>query len=195
MTNAQMIEEIIERWVEVQRRAVAATAQNRTQEAIDAVTNFLTANLSPDLQAEVIAFRGNLHEESGQLENARADFLESHGLSSAPSYSRYTVELALGAVCRELGATPESRRWYEQALKTALEGDSISGAAAILGLLNLVGDDRLTQEERSLCESVVTHSSEVLGIIQEDLPNDLRGAAAALIRAGGVRRPTSNQGE
>jgi len=191
ITDAHMTEEIVERWVEVQRRAVAAAAQNRAQEAIDAVTNFLTNNLSPDFQAEVIAFRGSLHEESGELENARADFLESHGLSSAPSYSRYTVELALGAVCRELGATTESRRWYEQALKTALEGDSISGAAAILGLLTLVDDDRLTQEERSLCESVVTHSSEVLGIVEADLPNDLRRAATALIRFGGALPPSS----
>jgi hypothetical protein len=184
-----MVEEAVQRWLEVQRRAVTSAAQHRSQDAIDAVTGFLTTDLPPDLRAEVIAFRGNLHEESGQLESAKTDFIESHRLSSTPSYSRYTVELALGAICKELSSTTESRRWYGQALRTALDGASISGAAAILGLLNLEGDDRLSQEEKSLCESVATRSGEVLGL-QGDvgLSNGLRGAAMALVRAGGKRR-------
>jgi len=176
-------------WIETQKKATEIWFAGDIAAAIELIGHYLSQSRPLDLSRQAIAFRGDLHEESGNLEIARASYLAARELSEKPDYERYTLELSLGSVAEKLGDRRSAGAWYLRALETAFLDGTTSGGSALLRLLELRVEQGLSEEERQLAENVVRQSWRLLGVEGEPSLEDLRRAARKLIEAQGRPRP------
>jgi hypothetical protein len=141
------------------------------------------------VRSEALAFRGTLRDDEGHLLDAKRDYREAHVISARLQYPRYTIELSLARVCERLGEVDEAATWYKHALRTAADGEEIAGGSALEGVLRIVGEANLTDEDRSLCRAVVQKSWSVLHLRIEPNVNDLLGSAQTIMKAATDPQP------
>lgn len=149
-------------WIEVQKRIrVLVEAGNRSA-VLDEVNRFLEEEGSPELRADALATRADLHAETGEIIEAIQDFRLARAESKPLSYSRYTLELNLGAVVERAGNREEATHWYREAIQTAMGSSKTSPASAVERLLRIRAESTLTETDRILCEAAVKHAWGVL---------------------------------
>lgn len=122
-------------WIETQKQATEVWTAGDLESAISLINRYLEGVVSPDLRRRATAFRGDLHEECGNLEAAKADFQLAHGLSEKPDYERYTLEIALGGISESLGDPKTADSWYVRALETVAADPTTSAGSGLLRLL------------------------------------------------------------
>jgi len=167
-------------WVEVQK---AALREGELSAGIGVVDAYLQAEPPLDLRRQALGFRGSLRQEQGALNSAKDDFLAARKLAEKPDFERYTLEQSAAAVSQELGQIEEAERWYLEAMKTAVDDPTTSGASALRRLLERRGDRGLSEEEGALAERVVHQAWHLLRLEGEPDLDDLEGTARKLIEA------------
>ncbi len=170
-------------WIEVQKTAARALVEDDLEEAISIVSRFLAADPPLDLERQAIGFRGSLHQERGDFESARTDFVAARALSEGPDFERCTLEESAGVASQQLGDRLEAERWFLEALKTATSDPKAGGGGVVLNLLNAKGDGNLTAEERALCENVIRGSWQILSLEGKPEVKDLAAGARKLLQA------------
>lgn len=170
------------------RRCLALTAQRDYDAALALMDEILSHELEHDLEAEALGFRASLKEDLGDYQHARDDLLAALSVSEEGSYMRYTFELSLGGISEGLGRTDEATSWYRKALLTCINTEGISGGTVLKKILKLNGEDRLSDEDRTLCEQVAMKSWKLLKLPAEPNLSNLGEAAESLIAAGGSKR-------
>lgn len=185
MNMKRSTEEEERRWIDAQTMALNAWTSGDLAGAIELVGRYLAGNPPFDLRRRAIAFRGDLHEDSGDLDAAKSDFNLALDLSKEPDYERYTLELALGAVAKKLGNLEEADSWYRSALETASLDPTTSGGTALRSLLELRGGNEFSEEERQLVAKVIQQSWHLLQMEGEPNLADLQGTAWKLTLAQG----------
>lgn len=170
-------------WIEVQKKATEIWIAGDVAVAIGLINRYLKEAPSIDLRRRALAFRGDLYEDCGNLEAAKADLSSAHKLSNQPDYERYTIELSLGSIAEALGDPEAADSWYLQALETASVDATTSGGSAIRRLLKLRGERMLAEDERHLAERVIRQGWHLLSVEGEPDFQDLKGTARKLIEA------------
>ena len=134
-----------------------------------------------------MAYRAHAKENLGDLSGAIEDLRRSYQLSEAGTYRRYTLELCLGALSAEAGDHDHARVYLLAALRTARDGENISGGAALRRFVEETGG-RIDGADRTLCEEVVRRSWSVLNQSGDPDFSDLADAAERLIALGGSKQ-------
>ena len=183
MSRAQSNDGKWREWIEVQKAATRVWAEDDLEEAISIVNRFLAADPPVDLERQAIGFRGSLHQERGDLESARTDFLAARALSEGPDFERCTLEQSAGVTSQQLGDRLEAEKWFLEALKTAVAEPRAGGGGVVLNLLDAKGEGNLTAEERALCEGVIRGSWQSLSLEGEPELKDLAAGARKLLQA------------
>lgn len=170
-------------WRTVQKEAVETWISGDIAGAIRLISQYLESSPPKDLRRQAIAFRGDLHEEQGDLDNAKIDLTYAHELSEGPDYERYTLEISLGSIANLQGDTTAADHWYIDALRTASESPATSGGTALRRLLELRKTRGLEGEERQLAVEVAQRSWLLLRIEGEPDLEDLEDTARKLVAA------------
>lgn len=178
-------------WFETQKKATEVWAEGDLAGAISLVNRYLEGIVLPDIRRRAIAFRGDLHEEQGSREAAKADFQLAYSLSETPDYERYTLEIALGGLSESLGDLKTADAWYIRALETASADPTTSAASGLIRLLKLRRDQGLNEEERRLVEKVLRQSWHLLRVEGEPDFDDLEVTTKKLVAAQGRQFPPS----
>jgi hypothetical protein len=170
--------ELEDRWNELQLHAVNLMKNKRTTEGISLVDTFVNDSDAIAFKSEALAFRADLSEDVGRYENAAEDYVAAWLLMPVPSYSRYSVEIALAGLYEKQAQRNYTLKWYHLALETALQLGDCTGATAIRGLSLLSALDSC---DRSLCERVIVKAWQAAGLLgSPDLLN-LADAAETII--------------
>ena len=180
--------ETVESMYEAMRKALALKLQKDYQAALSVMNDFLSQNMDSEQRSEALGFRADLKEEVGQYKEAAKDYLAALSLSQAESYAQYTIELSLGSISEKLGIRDEALSWYQKALLTCAKGVGIAGGAALKIFLELKGENRITEEEKALCNQVVEKSWALLRIPGEPDLSNLKAVSETLIHWAGKPR-------
>ncbi len=176
-------EEMWLEWMSTYKTAIDLQIEGSLAEAINVINLYLDTKPPLDLQGEALGCRAMLYEDQGNLENSMRDLIGARSLSSPGGFSRYTLELSLGDLCERLRHTTEARNWYREALSTVADDPLTSGGAAIRRLVKLIGPDKLTLDERQICERVAKQSWQLLGLDGEPDLSHLSHSAQLLLEA------------
>lgn len=179
-------------WIEVQKRIRVLVGSGDRSAALDEVNRFLEEEGAPDLRADALATRADLHDESGELAEAIQDLRLARAESKPLSYSRYTLELNLGAVVERAGNREEATQWYREAIQTAMGSGKTSAASAVERLLRIRAESTLAETDRALCEAAVQHAWGVLR--QPGVPDLTQLAACARGLVIAQNRPVTRDG-
>jgi len=169
------------RWNKLQKQVARLVADGKTGEGISLLDKFITSRLNQRVKAEALAFRADFKAESGKRREAIADYEAALALISTPTYARYTVEDALGAVHEDLGERAQALEWYHQALETALQDPGRTGASTIRRLVQL--DEALSSVDRALCERVALKAWKAAGLSGDPDLSNLAETADAIMQA------------
>lgn len=170
---------------EVIRKALALKQQGNYAVAISLISEFLSQELSPELQSEALGYMASFKEDSGDYEGAKKDLLSALSMCPMLSYAQYTLELNLGGISEKFGMREDAVLWYMKALATAVKGEDFSGGTALFNLLRLRDKDMLTEQEKILCSQVAQKSWKVLMLHGEPDLSYLQRVAEILIKTGG----------
>lgn len=176
-------------WLEVQRAATLFWMQGEASAAVAAIDHYLEEKPRVDLSRQAIGFRGSIHEDQGDLEAAKNDFVAANGLSENDDFERYTLLVSLGEIAERRGVPAEADSWYVAALRTAASDPKTSGASALLRLVRLRGREGLTDQERFIAEKVMRQGWSLLRVAGEPDMGDLVATATRLLEA--QKRPLS----
>jgi Flp pilus assembly protein TadD len=169
-------------WIELHMRAVKLAMTGQIDSAIALINTVIAAELAVDTRAEILGFRADLHARAGRSREAITDYNSVLSLLVAPSYGRYSVEVALGSVNERAGEHAQATAWYRRALETALHEPDQTGATAVRGLAVLYSP--LEPADRVLCERVARKAWKAAGLSGEPNLARLVEVADAIIESG-----------
>ena len=182
-------------WYAQLKRIVKTKMSDGVREAIVDLNQVLEDTKEDFIRLDALAFRSTLWEELGEYSKAKNDLLESLGLRQFADFGCLVGEESLGLICERLNEKEEAREWYRKAMTTCLQArQPLSCGFALRRFLKLTPEESLTVEDRTLCESAVERSREVLGITPNSAES-LTEAADRIIEAQGepMRRPTGRR--
>lgn len=173
--------------------AITCTMKNDYDSAISIISNVLETETYDDLRCEAFGYRAVFYEKTGRLDEALKDELQAYSLIvpskpiGAVTFTSYVAELRIAGIHEKQSNYIEALKWYKKALKTISKGEGTSGGLALKSVIRMVGEDKLTDEERMLCNEVTMKSWKLmhsLGRLEgaPDLKNLLR-AADEIIKA------------
>jgi len=140
-------------WVEIQKRSLKLINKEDYSGALQELDSFLGSGQPTELESEIFGFRGIVKEEQGEIEEAKQEYLRAHQLSAKATYNRYTLELTLGRLCKQVKNIEEATSWYLRAAQTASEDprtytwhllSTCSSSGCRLSALSLSWVERLT---------------------------------------------------
>ena len=170
-------------WNKVQKAATqVGLIEGDLRAAIAILDQFLTGDPSTEVQRELIAFRGTLYEDHGDLSNARSNFIAALKLADE-GFVRFELEDALAEVNRRMGRLGEAKKWYLAALCSGAADPRVADGEFLLRLSKFLSDRGLNGEERALAEKMVVQGWRLLHIQGEPDLADIEGAAIHLINA------------
>lgn len=170
-------------WNEAQQAAtIAGLVGNDFKAAVNILNRYLEDRAPEDLRGEVIAFRGTLYQEHGELERAKNDYLEAWHLA-AEDYARFELEDTLAEISKKLDDAQEADRWYSTALATGATDPRAAGGGFLLRFLQFRGQHGLSDHERQLAETMIIHGWQLLQVEGEPVLHDLEEAAGRLLEA------------
>lgn len=169
-------------WDEVELEAAREIADRRYQSAFDRLSQFLQDAESQEERREALAMRAIVRLRLGDTPSAQRDLELAHALSRVGEYSRYTIELLLARGARERGEIGSARRFYSQALRTALDGNGFSAGSALEGIMSVAGSEGLTNVERSLVLEAVRASWLTLRL-DAPMPGELQDRIRTILKA------------
>lgn len=161
MTQSNSSEAQWLQWVEVQKAATHLWLADKLPEAIALVARYLQSEPPVDLRRQAIGFQGSLHQEAGNLAQARASFLAARELAEVPDFERSTLEESIAVISLRLGDVAEARRWYWQAIETAASDSRAVNAVTFLRFLEIQTPRRV---ELELIESLIARSWSSYGL-------------------------------
>lgn len=174
-------------WNEVQKAVTqAGLVEDDLSAAIAILNRFLADDLPAALRREVIALRGTLCQEQGDLESAKTDFLAAVRLA-AEGYVRFELEDTLAEISRKLGDIQDADNWYTAALETGASDPRVAGGGFLLRFLKFRGVRGLSHEEHQLAKKMAHQGWRLLRVEGEPDLGDLEGTAKQLVEA--QRRP------
>lgn len=147
--------------------AITCTMKRDYDGAISIISNILETETYDDLRCDAYGYRAGLLEKLGKLDGALEDWLTSYSLIEPNPfrdlvYRKYVTELRIGGVYEKQSKMQEALEWYRKALKTIIEGEGTSGSSALKSFIEMIGEDKLTEEDRNLCNEVVIKSWELM---------------------------------
>jgi hypothetical protein len=170
-------------WFDLQSAAAQAWFKGGLETAIAMLDEFVNSEPPRVVKRQALGFRGSLHEENGEFQAAKSDFLAARELSEQPDFERYTLEESIAALCERLGSEEDIEFWILQALATAAADPRVSGGGALLRLLKHRGSLGFTDEEMRLVEKVVYQGWILLRVEGEPDLKHLVRTAKRLVRA------------
>ena len=176
-------------WIAIQSRALRLMVKRELSQAMTEVDEFLKSQPSPDLASEALAFRADIREQQGQVDQVLSDLLEARSLTPSASYRRYTIELSLAATYEKAGRSEEAVGWYLAALDSSAQDPTTSGASALAALLTLRDFRDLDQPHRDVCRQVARQAWNLFRLPGEPDLEDLKKTAQVLSEASS--RPLS----
>lgn len=183
MTPESPTEEQWTAWFDLQRIATHVWFEGDLPQAIAMLDEFVASRPPSPIERQAVGFRGSLHEEAGDLQAAKEDFLTALELSEDRDFERYTLEESVAVISERLGDGVEAERWCMRALMTAAADPKTSGAGSLLRLLRLRGEQRLSSEEHQLAKKVVYQAWSLLRVEGEPDLSDLGATAKRLLKA------------
>lgn len=172
MTYKKEVEAVYKKFREV----LSLKTSKKYKEAITLLSNLLPSIKDNGLKTETIAFRADIYEEMGDKDAAKKGWLHALSLIKAENYAKYVLEMQMGVIHEKENNKEEALSWYLKALSTGIKSN-ISGGWGLSKFVSLKGEDKLTKEERELCEKAVLTSWKVLSSPGEpDLKNLLQTA-------------------
>lgn len=176
-------------WGEVQKVALKRWAKGDLDSALTVIDEYTRSSISPRTRSEALAFQGMMLEEKGDLEAAKKCYLTAFSLADSLDFHRYTLENALGSICRLLNQKEEALSWHIRAMQTAVLDPTTSGASALEGFLDLKGEEPLAADEVTLCVAVVRQAWSLFSLPGNPDLKDLRGMIEVLTEASGRPLP------
>lgn len=168
-------------WIEVQKRATSLWFSGNLPEALTFLDGYVESAPALDLKRQAIGFRGSLHQEQGDLQSAKADFLTARGLSEQPDFERCTLEESIAWISAQLGDLMEAERWYWQAIETASIDPRATNGTTLVRFLEIRGTKDLSQAERQVIEGVLAAAWEFRNLPGAPNFQDLRDSVNELI--------------
>lgn len=152
--------------------------------AVARMTDFLAMPLREEIRGEALAFRAILFEQQDRFEEARADLLAAHRISSPDTFHRYGIELGLVQVAERQGRLDDALAWARRALATVAADPTTDGSGCVDTLLALAGgESNLAPDERTTGEAVLRRAFTLRDL---DAPDDASLAElAALLQSAG----------
>jgi hypothetical protein len=175
-------------WNAIQRRVLRLALKKEFAHAIDEINCYL-ARAPAELRCDAIAFRGLVKEKKRDLPGARLDFAEAQSLSLPGSYKRYTIELTLGRLSKEMQDDQQAIEWYYRAIETAIADPTTSGDAALEAFLSLRPASSWIAREREACEIAVRQAWKLFFLSGEPDLQKLQATLAILREAAGRPLP------
>src|ERR1700758_4399220 len=118
MTEDRTTELAWTRWSSVIRRIVALKRQGQFGVALAELNIFLGQGQNPEIRSDVLGFRAEFKEQTGDAEGAKLDLIAAREIVNA-SYARYVHEICLGDLCRKQQQEDQAIAWYRTALQTS----------------------------------------------------------------------------
>jgi len=169
-------------WDRAERTIVGAWTTGDVPLAMTEIENALIQGTG-EIRGRALVYRGTIHEEGGNLDQAKADFIEAAGLFVSGSYAKYSAELSVAHVCEEREITDQAIRWYRRALQTCVDStEPFSAAVAARAFLR--HSSPVSTPDLELLQSVTTKSWRALGLPNEPNLTDLAGTADLMIKRG-----------
>lgn len=152
--------------------------------AIATVEQFLGhGKRSRDSLSDALGFLGSLHEDDGDLKSAKECYLKALEMCEAPTYSKYTLEIALGNLSEATNRPEQAVVWYLRSLKTSQAGKGISAGTALFSLFSLRRPSELEPRQLLICRRVVRSSWKLLKIPGRPPLERLKDATQRIVRA------------
>jgi hypothetical protein len=143
------------KWIEVQKRATRSWLTGNISDAISLVTSYVESGPPLDLKRQAVGFRGSLHQEAGNLEEAKSSFVVALELSDTFDFERATLEESIAAISMQLGDANQAGTWYLRAIETARRDPLALNAASLLRFLAIREPMGLSRVEQELIEEVI----------------------------------------
>lgn len=166
-------------WDEVMRRIALLILERNHAAALEEVERILASETLPEIRSDALGFRAQFKEKSGDLESATKDLLAARSLLEA-GYKKYVHELSLGDIAEKRGEFDEAISWYRVALRTCLEDGRISAGDILNRWLHLQSEQKLREDDRTLCLQAAQQSWRVLGMRGEASLADLKEIVSAI---------------
>lgn len=158
---------INDRWWAVERDSFRAHLSKNRVRAIEILSEYLDQEPASPFSARALGNRAEFFLELGRVDEARRDLLRALEIEKEPTYVRFTLELALGALYEDANDPDGAAALFLQALATALNEGKTAAGGALSRLLRIVDVDRLTKDQRALVDHSIEASWKLLGMQNE----------------------------
>ncbi|MDX1998417.1 MAG: hypothetical protein SF066_11930 [Thermoanaerobaculia bacterium] len=158
------MEQAEEYWRAAEARSFSRYLQRDIRGAIEVLGEYVETDSSSPFGARALGNRAEFLLEIGKASEAERDLRRALELEGSPTYTRYTLEFALGALLEGEGATDATVEAYCKALRTALaEGNTVS-AGVVLRLARLATNNPMPTEIQAIIGESLKRSWGILGI-------------------------------
>lgn len=135
--------------------------------------------VTPEMQAHCLLFRGMIKRDKGLPPEAHEDWLTAIPYSRAGSFVRCCLEYEIGKSFEKAVQIDDARVYYQSAIRTCAYGDEFAGNKPLTAFLRL-NNGRIPSEDKAIVAAAVKKSWRVLELPGEPDLNNLSNAVTKL---------------